>query len=93
MFKLNQSSIFKKEYEIFTNKINQIENIQFKEECNHILSRLLLEVKNLDTLHNELNVSNRLPIGTNDSRNLINSLRQQLISKLKDWDEFLKQTN
>ena len=93
MLKLNQSSIFKKEYEFFTNKINQIENLEFKEECNHLLSTLLLEVKNLDTLHNELSVTNRLPIGTSDARNTITTLRQQLITKLKDWDEFLRQTS
>lgn len=92
MFKLNQSTIFKQEYEHFSSKINKIENIQVKEELNHLLSRLLLEVKNLDTLHNELAITNRLPIGTNDSRTSIISLRNQLITKLKDWDEFIKQT-
>lgn len=93
MLKLNQSSVFKEEYEIFKNKIEKIENPNFKDELNALLSKLVQEVRNLDILHNELAVTNKLPIGTTDSRNSILSLRHQLIRKLKDWDEFLAQTN
>ena len=92
MLKLHQSTIFKQEYEFFRDKINKIENIQLKEELNALLNVLLIEVKNVDTLHNELSITNRLPIGANDSKHKINTIRKQLITKLRDWDESIKQT-
>jgi len=93
MFKLHQSTTFKQEYEHFKNRINKIENPQAQDELNVLLSKLVYEVKNLDNLHNELSVTNRLPIGTNDVRSNINAVRNQLIHKLKDWEHFINQTN
>lgn len=92
MLKLGQSSTFKKEYDYFKQRISQIENVEFKEELNAILSRLVSEVKNIDQLHSDLALTNRLPVNTSDSRNSLLNLRKLLINKLRDWDEFIKET-
>lgn len=93
MLKLGQSSTFKKDYETFKNKIEKIENTEVREELQQLLIKLLTEVKNIDQLHGDLAVTNRLPIGASDVRNNLMTIRKQIVKKLNDWDEFLKQTN
>ena len=92
MLKLGQSSTFKKDYEIFKNKIEKIENTEVREELQQLLVKLLSEVKNIDQLHGDLAFTNRLPIGTS-VRNNLTAIRKQIVKKLNDWDEFLRQTN
>lgn len=93
MLKLGQSSIFKRDYETFKNKIEKIENVELRKELTQLLTELLNEVKNIDHLHGDLAVNNRLSMGTTDVRSNLTSIRRQLIKKLNDWDEFLQQTN
>lgn len=92
MLKLGQSKKFKQEYELFKNKINKIEDEEFKKELNLLLTKLVTEVKNIDSMHSDLISHNRLPIGSIDTKNNIMSIRKELVERLKDWDEFLKET-
>jgi len=93
MLKLGTSPIFKQEYDIFISKIDSIEDPKFRDELNTLLSKLVSEVRNIDQLHGELSVTNRLPLGAKDSRQSIIGIRRLLVNKLRDYEEFLKQTN
>lgn len=90
MLQLSQSSTFKKDFEYFKSKIDEITSVQVKNDLKLLLDKLVSEVKNLDQLHTELSVTNKLPIGTTDTRNSLNSIRQEIIKKLKDWEESIK---
>lgn len=90
MLRLGQSATFKNDYENFKNKIESISNSEVQKDLKILLDRLVYEVKSIDQLHSELSVSNRLPVGTTDTRHNLNSIRLEITKKLKDWEESIK---
>jgi len=82
---------FQEEYKNFKTQIDNIqENDQLKIELSDLLKILVLEVKKLDQQHNEMIISRRVPVGTDDIRSKILEIRKKLTKRLKDYSESLK---
>ena len=84
MLSLLNSEKFQTEYKNYKEKIENLTNENLKKECSLLLSKLVSEVKSIDTLHEELYRTNSLPTMTSNTRDALVNIRKQLNKKLSE---------
>lgn len=87
MLTLLKSDRFQKEYTEFRNMIDGIENERVKKECTELLTKLVREVKQLDSQHGELLNRNQSPGLNTDTKQRIFEIRRLLSKVLSDYKE------
>jgi hypothetical protein len=85
MFSLEHSKTFLDDYNKFKYEIDSISDIDKKSELNGLLRKLHLEVKKIDMHHLEINPHNQLGQKADDTKSNINSIRNQIKTKLKEY--------
>jgi hypothetical protein len=58
-----------------------------KQEVNQLLNKLITEIKKLDNMHMEMVYTKQLPSMGSDMKQEITSIRRQLETKIKDWNQ------
>jgi hypothetical protein len=77
---------FKKDYEYYLTKIQEIPEGEFKQEVTQLLNKLVAEVRKLDNMHMEMIYTRQMPsMGTDMKQDILN-LRKKLDNKLKSLD-------
>jgi ribosomal protein S17E len=89
MLTLLKSERFQKEYKEFFDKINTIENEDLKNQLSGLLSKLVNEVKKLDSRHIDITSSVTRP-DAGDAKMTILELRKTLARRLADYDQSIK---
>jgi hypothetical protein len=87
MISLLTSETFQNEYKTFKEEISKITNESMRAELDGLLSKLVLEVKILDTYHTELMQGHSLPTAVGDSKGKIVEIRKRLTKRLADWKQ------
>lgn len=90
MLSLSKSKHFLDEYKDFQTRISKMTNEPLKKELSGLLSKLVGEVKLLDSHHRDLVNTNNLPSMSADVKSNIMEIRKTISRKLKDYDESLK---
>jgi hypothetical protein len=62
----------------------------FKQDVNQLLKKLVGEIKKLDGMHMEMVYTRQLPSMGTDMKQEITTIRRQLETKIKDWNESKK---
>jgi hypothetical protein len=75
---------FKKDYEYYLTKIQEIPEGEFKQEVTQLLNKLVAEVKKLDNMHMEMIYARQMPSMGTDMKQDIITLRKKLDSKLRN---------
>lgn len=83
---LSKNENFIKEYNIFSGKINQIENEKIKSELDSLLKRLVDEVQSIDKQHKDLVSGRKTLLEVNDSRSKLQTIRKQLHKKINECE-------
>lgn len=80
---IENSIVFKKEFDMFNKKISCIQNETVKKELSSKLNELLGEVRQIDSQHKEIFLSKNLPTNISESRSKLMELRRYLDSQLQ----------
>lgn len=84
MLELYKSQKFQQEYADYRNQIDTILLIDVRQRAETLLATLVGEVKFIDKQHEELFVTNRLPVRLGESKSKIIQIRKDLEKLLKD---------
>jgi hypothetical protein len=76
---------FKKDYEYYLTKIQEIPEGEFKQEVTQLLNKLVAEVRKLDNMHMEMIYSRQLPTIGGEMKQSITATRKKLETRIKDW--------
>jgi hypothetical protein len=85
MITIEHSDIFREEYTRFQNGISEITDPDIKNELTNLLSKLLYEVRMIDSLHVGMDIHAQLQETAPVHRNKLMEIRLQLDRRLKDW--------
>jgi hypothetical protein len=75
---------FLKEYRELNEKISLVTDQKIQEELFLLLTKLVSEIKSLDSVHKELFSTNKIPSSINEQRTRIFDLRKKLHKKIED---------
>jgi len=78
------SSRFQRDYEEFKSKIDKIEDLSDKIEAESLLRELVLHIKKMDSMHQEMSYTYTLSTLGNDLRENIRNTRIKLNKKIKE---------
>lgn len=84
MISLLESDAFKKEYAQLQNKIKNITNSAAQNQAATLLKKLVEQIKQLDSQHQDMFAGNQMPMGLNDVRSNITGIRKKLDKLCKD---------
>lgn len=84
---LEKSSRFQEDYKKYQSLIDEMPDGAVKQETIQLLQKLVAEIKKLDNMHMEMIYSRQLPSMGSDMKQDIVSLRRQLETKFKDWQQ------
>jgi hypothetical protein len=84
MLALYNSERFQREYANYRSRIDEISTPSTRQRAETLLANLVGEVKFLDKQHEEILISNRLPVRLNESTSKIQDIRKDLERLLKD---------
>ena len=84
MLELIKSERFQEEYRVYQSRIENITNLDTKNQAMSLLKILVNEVKTLDNQHRDMFSGNQLPTGLSDVRSGLVSTRKKLDKLLKD---------
>lgn len=87
MLSLLKSKQFQDEYQNFQTRISNVNNEQLKNNLTLLLAKLVHEIKLLDSHHDQLITTQRLPTMSNEVKANISDIRKTLEKKLKDYEE------
>jgi hypothetical protein len=62
----------------------------FKQDVSQLLKKLVGEIKKLDSMHMEMVYTRQLPSMGTDMKQEITTIRRQLETKIKDWNDSKK---
>jgi hypothetical protein len=62
----------------------------FKQDVSQLLKKLVGEIKKLDGMHMEMVYTRQLPSMGTDMKQEITTIRRQLETKIKDWNDSKK---
>ena len=82
---IENSEVFKKEFQMFNEKISQIQNETIKKELSSKLNELLREVRLIDSQHRDIFDKKTIPSTVPESRSKLMELRRYLDTKLKEF--------
>jgi hypothetical protein len=80
--KIERSERFQEEYKSFQDKINSVEDENYRAELSGLLKELVLSVRALDEQHTEITANQRFPVMINDLRDKVTDIRKTLTKKL-----------
>jgi hypothetical protein len=80
--KIERSDRFQEEYKMFQDRINAVEDENYRAELAGLLKNLLLSVRALDDQHTEITANQRFPVMINDLRDKVTDIRKTLTKKL-----------
>jgi hypothetical protein len=83
--KIERSERFQAEYKSFQDKINSVEDENYRAELAGLLKDLLLSVRALDEQHIEITANQRFPVMINDLRDKVSDVRKTLTKKLSAY--------
>jgi predicted nuclease with TOPRIM domain len=83
---LSKSPRFVAEYTELSDKIAKITDENKRSELTELLKKMAYEVKAIDTDHQELVFSPKLPADTSEKRQQLSSIRKKLFDKIKDCE-------
>jgi hypothetical protein len=86
MLSLLQSERFQQEYKQYQNKIEKITDLPTRNQAITLLKSLAAEVKKLDSQHQDMFAGNQIPMGLDDVRGNIISIRKKIDTLCKDWN-------
>lgn len=84
-FNLEKSERFKEEINGYKKVIDQIPDINLKNELDDLVKKLIAEVRAIDIQHGELFAGKKLPTMVVDSRQKIVELRKKISKKVDSW--------
>jgi hypothetical protein len=87
---LEKSSRFQEDYTRYQSAIAEMPEGDFKQDVSHLLKKLVGEIKKLDGMHMEMVYTRQLPSMGTDMKQEITTIRRQLETKIKDWNESKK---
>lgn len=87
---LEKSEKFQNEYNLFKEKIENIDNDKIKNDLNILLTKLLSEVRAIDNQHRSIYERRYQPSMTDDSRSKIIEIRKKISKTLDDWEKSKK---
>jgi hypothetical protein len=82
---IENSEVFKKEFQMFSEKISRIQNESVKKELISKLNDLLKEVRQIDSQHRDIFDKKTIPSTVPESRTKLMELRRHLDTKLKEF--------
>ena len=82
---IENSEVFKKEFQMFSEKISRIQNESVKKELISKLNDLLREVRQIDSQHRDIFDKKTIPSTVPESRTKLMELRRHLDTKLKEF--------
>lgn len=89
--RLFTSERFQKEYAEFSRILNEIDDNETKKRLDNLLNSLVREVRAIDSKHEELLMSNKLPTAIEDSKTNLLETRKKIDRLIRDWKESVKQ--
>ena len=93
MLTIEDSDIFREEYNKFQTGINSITAHALKVELSNLLSKLLYEVRMIDSLHVATDMGAQIQETIPGHRSRITELRTQLDRRIRDWQQRQPQSN
>ena len=87
---LEKSSRFQEDYTRYQSAIAEMPEGDFKQDVSQLLKKLVGEIKKLDSMHMEMVYTRQLPSMGTDMKQEITTIRRQLETKIKDWNESKK---
>jgi hypothetical protein len=84
MISLLESEHFKRDYDNYKTQINNLSRDDLKQRANELLNRLIGEIKILDSQHQELFTTHKMPMRLEESKKKILDIRKELDRFLKD---------
>ena len=82
---IHKSGRFKQDYNRYSTAISELPEGDFKSQMNNTLTKLINEIKKLDSLHAEMVYTRQLPSMGSDMKSNITSLRRDLETGLKRY--------
>jgi hypothetical protein len=82
---IENSEVFRKEFQMFSEKISRIQNESVKKELISKLNDLLKEVRQIDSQHRDIFDKKTIPSTVPESRTKLMELRRHLDTKLKEF--------
>ena len=82
---IENSEVFKKEFQMFSEKISRIQNESVKKELISKLNDLLKEVRQIDSQHRDIFDKKTIPSTVPESRTKLMELRRFLDTRLKEF--------
>lgn len=83
--KIERSDRFQAEYKMFQDRINAVEDENYRAELAGSLKDLLLSVRALDDQHTEITANQKFPVMINDLRDKVSDIRKTLTKKLSAY--------
>ena len=83
---LSKNPRFVAEYSELADKIAKVTDKNKQAELTELLKKMAYEVKAIDTDHQELVFSPKLPAGTAERKQQLSSIRKKLFDKIKDCE-------
>jgi hypothetical protein len=87
MLELIKSQRFQTEYQTYQSKIEKISDENIKNQATVLLKTLVVEIKKLDSQHQDMFSGNQIPMGLGDVRNNITSIRKKIDRLCKDCEK------
>jgi hypothetical protein len=84
MISLLKSEHFKRDYDNYKTQIDNLSRDELKQRANELLNRLIGEIKMLDSQHQELFTTHKMPMRLEESKKKILDIRKELDRFLKD---------
>ena len=85
MLSLYNSEKFQKELKTYKEQIEKISDDTVKKNVENLISKLISEVKRLDSQHEEMIINRQMSSSGQDFKTKITEIRKSIDKKLKDW--------
>jgi hypothetical protein len=83
---IENSQVFKNEFQMFSEKISRIQDETAKKELSSKLNELLKEVRQIDSQHRDIFDKKTIPSTVPESRTKLMELRRYLDTRLKEFN-------
>jgi ElaB/YqjD/DUF883 family membrane-anchored ribosome-binding protein len=86
MLSLYKSERFQNDLHTYKEEIEKISDDTVKKNVENLISKLVSEVKRLDSQHEEMIINRQMSSMSDDSKTRIMEIRKSIDKKLKDWN-------
>lgn len=90
--KIEQSEAFKTDYKNYQSEISKITDKKLQEDCTDLLRQLKNTVVWIDNMHEQLFVTHQMPSDVSEARQKIISIKKQLDTRLKSYQNKKRRT-